>query len=33
VLDAAGKGGGAQVREPAPPKPEAREEIAKGVGA
>jgi aerobic carbon-monoxide dehydrogenase small subunit len=33
VLDAATGGGGAQLQEPAPPKPEAREEIGKGVGA
>jgi carbon-monoxide dehydrogenase small subunit len=33
VLDAASKGGGSQVDAPAPPKPEAREEIGKGVGA
>src|SRR5215208_1492857 len=33
VLDAAGKDGGATVDAPAPPKPEAREEISKGVGA
>jgi aerobic carbon-monoxide dehydrogenase small subunit len=33
VLDAASKGEAAQVEAPAPPKPEAREEVAKGVGA
>jgi carbon-monoxide dehydrogenase small subunit len=33
VLDAASKGDGARVDTPAPPKPEAREEISKGVGA
>ena len=33
VLDAAQNRGGTSIDEPAPPKPEAREEISKGVGA
>jgi carbon-monoxide dehydrogenase small subunit len=33
VLDAASKSDGAHVDAPAPPKPEAREELSKGVGA
>jgi carbon-monoxide dehydrogenase small subunit len=33
VLDAASKGSGGHIDAPAPPKPEAREEIGKGVGA
>ena len=33
VLDAAGKADGSHVDAPAPPKPEAREELSKGVGA
>jgi carbon-monoxide dehydrogenase small subunit len=33
VLDAAGKSDGSHVDAPAPPKPEAREELSKGVGA
>jgi aerobic carbon-monoxide dehydrogenase small subunit len=33
VLDAAKHGGGETVGAPPPPKPEAREEVGKGVGA